>query len=57
MMFSGKRTIDLAKPETFYERNQDAQARYAQIRASGVVEIWLVQFEKIGTNMRGAFYV
>ena len=57
MMFSGKRIIDLAKPEAFYERYQDTQARYAQIRASGVVEIWLVQFEKIGTNMRGAFYV
>ena len=52
MMFSGKRTIDLAKPKAFYARYQDAQAHYAQNRASGVVELRLVQFEQIGTSMR-----
>ena len=52
MMLSGKVTIDLAKPKTFYARYQDAQARYAQNRASGVVELRLLQFEQIGTNMR-----
>ena len=52
MMLSGKVRIDLAKPKTFYARYQDAQARYAQNRASGVVELRLLQFEQIGTNMR-----
>ena len=52
MMLSGKVTIDLAKPKIFYARYQDAQARYAQNRASGVVELRLLQFEQIGTNMR-----
>ena len=52
MMLSGKVTIDLAKPITFYARYQSAQARYAQNRASGVAELRLVQFEQIGTNMR-----
>ena len=51
MMLSGKVTIDLAKPKTFYARYQDAQARYAQNRASGVAELRLVQFEQIGTSM------
>ena len=52
MVFSGKVTIDLAKPKAFYARYQDAQAHYAQNRASGVVEFRLVQFEQIGTSMR-----
>ena len=52
MMLSGKVTIDLAKPKTFYARYQDAQARYAQNRASGVAELRLVQFEQIGTGIR-----
>ena len=52
MMLSGKVTIDLAKPKTFYARYQDAQARYAQNRASGVAELRLVQFEQIGTSIR-----
>ena len=52
MMLSDKVTIDLAKPKTFYARYQDAQARYAQNRASGVVELRLLQFEQIGTSMR-----
>ena len=52
MMLSGKVTIDLAKPKTFYARYQDAQARYAQNRASGVAELRLVQFEVIGTSIR-----
>ena len=51
MMFSGKVTIDLAKPKAIYARYQDAQAHYAQNRASGVVELRLVQFEQIGTSM------
>ena len=51
MMFSGKVTIDLAKPKAFYARYQDAQAHYAQNRTSGVVELRLVQFEQIGTSM------
>ena len=51
MMLSVKVTIDLAKPKTFYARYQDAQARYAQNRASGVAELRLVQFEQIGTSV------
>ena len=51
MMLSGKVTVDLAWPKTFYARHQDAQAHYAQHGASGVVELWLVQFEQIGTSM------
>jgi len=51
MMFSGKVTVDLAKPKAFYARYQDVQAHYAQNGASGVVELRLVQFEQIGTSM------